>query len=311
MNEQISPWQLLSDEALAVNKNELLKAFQSRYESENRDVGKCPVHWYHRVDSTMEMVRRIAENQLQTDESVFLIPFRGSAMTLVPRAVVLAQEQTSGVGRRGRRWQSNSGVGAYMTIAFEILEEWRECNIGCWPLVVGCAVQESLSLYGSKCRLKWPNDVVINPDITRPLQKLAGILVISFNTSSNKRYLSTGIGINVLPNSQTESVNGISLHQTIKGSPSIAEVAGSVLASLFRSTAEFSESGFRPFYEKWEHLSVLNGRQVQVECGKSIFEGTVKGINLDGALLLASQKGDQELKAIYSGEVSRVYVTSN
>ena len=99
--------------------------------------------------------------------------------------VVLADEQTAGVGRLGRSWLSHSELGIYCSILLRLALKPGSLPIA--SLVLGLATAEAVQRSTEVvCDLRWPNDVLINE------RKAAGIL-----THLTEGCIIAGIGINV------------------------------------------------------------------------------------------------------------------
>lgn len=77
-----------------------------------------------------------------------------------PGRVVVAEHQTAGIGRRGRRWDSPPGTG--MAISAVVPAVPQEV-MGWVPLAAGLALVEALadSRWPVDATLKWPNDVLV------------------------------------------------------------------------------------------------------------------------------------------------------
>ena len=84
--------------------------------------------------------------------------------------VVVADEQTSGRGRRGTTWASPPGAGLY----FSFVARPDQASMQSLPLLTlaaGVAVREGIAVAtGLAADLKWPNDLIVGR------RKLAGIL---------------------------------------------------------------------------------------------------------------------------------------
>src|SRR5208283_1368527 len=101
------------------------------------------------------------------------------AASLELGAVVLAEEQTAGLGRNGHTWHSEAGSGIYCSMVL--------APSPVLTLALGLAAQDAVAKStGIACDLRWPNDVMIAD------RKVAGILV---QLSGAKAI--AGIGINV------------------------------------------------------------------------------------------------------------------
>jgi BirA family biotin operon repressor/biotin-[acetyl-CoA-carboxylase] ligase len=99
--------------------------------------------------------------------------------------VVVAEEQTAGEGRQGRRWHSEKGAGLYVSIVLRpVLPAESLLTLA---LALGLAAREAiLEATGISCELKWPNDLLAGG------RKCAGILA-----QRTPEAVIAGIGINV------------------------------------------------------------------------------------------------------------------
>src|SRR5262245_39582613 len=89
--------------------------------------------------------------------------------------VIVADEQTAGMGRHGRTWHSASGEGLYVSIVM--------APVPLLTLALGLAVRHVI---GEQADLRWPNDVLLRE------HKVAGILA-----QTEGEAVIAGIGINV------------------------------------------------------------------------------------------------------------------
>jgi BirA family biotin operon repressor/biotin-[acetyl-CoA-carboxylase] ligase len=108
------------------------------------------------------------------------------------RAVLIAEEQTAGVGRRARQWSSPKGSGIYLSVLLRP-REVPFGGLGSLSVVAGLAVREVAASLGVDAVLKWPNDVLAGP----ARGKCAGIL--SEAVAGGEVSVVLGIGLNVLP----------------------------------------------------------------------------------------------------------------
>jgi BirA family transcriptional regulator, biotin operon repressor / biotin---[acetyl-CoA-carboxylase] ligase len=99
--------------------------------------------------------------------------------------VVLAEEQTAGIGRLGRSWVSDAELGIYCSILLRLPLE--PATLPVMNLLLGLATAEAIQKSTRvACDLRWPNDVLINE------RKVAGILAQLVDNC-----VIAGIGINV------------------------------------------------------------------------------------------------------------------
>lgn len=103
--------------------------------------------------------------------------------------VVIAETQTAGRGRRNNRWESQPGLGIWMTILLRPripLVPLQEAA-GFTMLAAMSVVRAVEHVCGLSPRIKWPNDVLIGE------RKVCGILAEA-GGSSNARYMNPGTG---------------------------------------------------------------------------------------------------------------------
>ncbi len=105
------------------------------------------------------------------------------------RTVLLAEEQTAGVGRRARQWSSPKGAGLYLSVALRPGVPFT--TLGSLSVVAGLAVRAVAAGVGVDAVLKWPNDVLSGG------AKCAGILAEA--VAGDPPSIVLGIGLNVLP----------------------------------------------------------------------------------------------------------------
>ena len=103
--------------------------------------------------------------------------------------LVLADEQTAGRGRHGRRWASSPGAGIWLTLV-ERPTDARALDV--LALRCGLYAAEALDdLAGASIGVKWPNDLFVGD------RKLAGILIETRWRGSAPDWVAIGVGLNV------------------------------------------------------------------------------------------------------------------
>lgn len=211
-------------------------------------------------------------------------------------ALCLAEMQTAGKGRRGRRWHSPFASNLYLSLAFDL--DGGGAAVDGLSLVAGLALAETLESLGqSEVALKWPNDVWIAG------RKVAGLLVELQGEAQGGFRVVLGIGLNVyLTPAQGEAIDQpwTSLQQQGRvpegGRNQILAV---LLNQLLPQLDRFREQGFSSFHDRWQHFDALRDQPLSVP-GQSI-RGTGAGVDARGCLLLETEQGRMTLNA---GEVS-------
>jgi BirA family biotin operon repressor/biotin-[acetyl-CoA-carboxylase] ligase len=216
---------------------------------------------------------------------------------------LLAEYQTGGRGRRGRRWLSPLGSGLCLSLSW--LWESPPRDLAALGLVVGVAVAEASAALGARdIGLKWPNDVVGGGG------KLAGILVDVAGEPSGPLKVVAGVGMNLRPvRGLAEAVAGeagalppAALDDLVPGGGvSRNALAAALIGGLVLEIGRFAREGFLPFADRWRKLDWLYGRPVTVATGAGRSAGVARGIGADGALLL---EREGQVSTVLAGDVS-------
>jgi BirA family biotin operon repressor/biotin-[acetyl-CoA-carboxylase] ligase len=211
----------------------------------------------------------------------------------------LAEFQSAGRGRRGRQWVAPFGSGLCLSVGWSFRD--APAALGALSLAAGVAALRALARLGfGGLALKWPNDIV------REDAKLGGILIDLRGEAAGPAFVVAGIGINVrLPRATSErlAADGVKVLDlaALAAPPPRNTLAGVVMAELVQALAEFGARGLAAFMDEWERADALAGRAVRVLQGGDALEGTARGVDGDGALLLETGAG---VRRILSGEVS-------
>lgn len=103
--------------------------------------------------------------------------------------LIVADEQTAGRGRGGRRWASASGQGIWLTL---IERELDPTVLTLLALRLGIAAADALQPFAEEpIAVKWPNDLWL------PGGKLAGILAEARWRDGAPEWVAIGMGVNV------------------------------------------------------------------------------------------------------------------
>ena len=213
-------------------------------------------------------------------------------------ALVVADMQTAGRGRRGRTWDSPAGKNVYFTLILK--PDYVPDKASMVTLVMAMAVAEGIrSTCGAETGIKWPNDIVING------KKVCGILTEMSAEQGYIHHVVIGVGINVgrqefAPEIATRaaSLEG----ECGKRVPKAGLVANIMKAfekyyEVFRKTTDLSL-----LMEDYNALLVNRDREVRVLDPGGEYTGVSRRINETGELLVELPEGG--LSRVYSGEVS-------
>lgn len=208
----------------------------------------------------------------------------------------VAEYQTAGRGRRGRKWFSPFGANLYLSMYWR-LEQGPAAAIGL-SLVIGIVMAEVLqSLGADKVRVKWPNDLYLSD------RKLAGILVELTGKTGDAAQIVIGAGINlIMRRVENDVINqgwinlqeaGITIDRNT--------LAVRLIKELRDSLRLFEQEGLAPYLSRWERLDNFINRPVKLIIGDKEIFGISRGIDTQGALLLEQ---DGVIKPWVGGEIS-------
>ncbi len=222
--------------------------------------------------------------------------------SLPPRAgaaaVVLAECQTGGRGRRGRGWVAPPGGGICFSLGWQFSE--MPADLSALSLVVGICVAHALQELGiSDVRLKWPNDLVT------PRGKLGGILIEMRAEAGGPVHVVIGVGLNVMLDDAARAsilaTGNVADDMREHGVPDRNAIVAAMLRRLLPELDSFPRHGFTPHLSDWNDCDALFDRGVRVENAGETVRGVARGVDAHGALLVETPQG---VKRFISGEVS-------
>ncbi len=212
----------------------------------------------------------------------------------------LAEQQTSGKGRRGRPWVSPFGSNCYLSLLWRFEE--GPASLSGLSLAIGVAVIRALKKQGIQgIGLKWPNDIFWQQ------KKLGGILLEVSGESNGPCSAVIGLGLNV--HLSDDVAVGIEqewtdINKIVGDSIAISrnKLLANLMSEILQVCQDYTEKTFSDYSNEWRSYDCLQNQQVNVFIGQKTISGIVKGIDDDGLLLLQIESG--EIKHYASGEIS-------
>jgi BirA family biotin operon repressor/biotin-[acetyl-CoA-carboxylase] ligase len=236
------------------------------------------VEWHPELGSTSDRLKQLA---------------RGGAREWT---VVLADRQSSGRGREGRRWESPGG-GLYLSVLLRPPGE-RAALV---PLAAGVAVAEAVAALGVRAELKWPNDVLARG------RKLGGILAEASSGSAGVEWVVVGIGVNVALDASSLPAELALSATSLAAEGAAADASGLAAAVLARLGVWYDALREAPggVVAAWRERAVpWWDSEVDVRSGDALLRGRLVEVADDGALVI--ELGGGVRRRLVSGEVSRV-----
>ena len=203
--------------------------------------------------------------------------------------VVVADEQTAGMGRHGHTWHSAGDGGLYLSIILRL--PLQPDVLPVLTMALGLAVQCSVEeVCAAPCDIRWPNDLLLGG------KKLAGIMVQAADGGA----LIAGIGVNVNQIGFPEDLRSIATSLRIENSREYSkeELLDSVVAESLKYAALLAESGKSHILKQFEgRSSYARGKAVEVDDGRRVFAGVTAGLDENGFLMVETPSGIETVMA--------------
>lgn len=237
---------------------------------------------------------------LRPQNQLHYFPALGSTMTEAARlaatgvphgTVIVADEQTAGVGRLGRAWHSEADAGLYSTTLLRL--PLPSANVPLAALMLGLATADAITAVSNlPCDLRWPNDVLIHE------RKVAGILA-----QLSEGCILAGIGINVSQSAFPDDLRTPATSLLLAGgghAPAREDLLVRLLASLDTFSALLIDAGPSAIVRAFTAASsyVLHRRVTVEESGT---EGVTAGLDENGFLLV--RLGNNRVERVHSGGI--------
>jgi BirA family biotin operon repressor/biotin-[acetyl-CoA-carboxylase] ligase len=213
-------------------------------------------------------------------------------------AVVLAEEQTAGRGRVGRKWHSERAAGIYVTLLLR--PKLAPVQAPLLTMMAGLSAHAAVqALTGLEVDLKWPNDLLVGG------KKLGGILTEMHAEPAQVRFLIVGIGLNVNQEKFPGELANVatSLRAETGKSQSRMELLVRLLREFESDYNRFLREGVASVVKRFESVSsYAKGKRVRVTNGTESYAGITAGLGPEG--LLQVEREDGRITAVVSGDVT-------
>ena len=202
--------------------------------------------------------------------------------------LILAESQTQGRGRHGRRWHAPPGSSI---LGSAILRHRLRANqVGLPNLIGAVAIATAINeLTDLSTQIKWPNDVLIQG------KKVSGVLTELEYDRHRQPFFVMGFGVNVnttsadLPEELRASATSLRLESKRK----ISRVAllQAILHRLEENYLCLKYGETDPIIATANGLLHLSGDWIEIKMTDGVFRGHAEAIDQDGGLLLRDING--------------------
>ncbi len=268
-----------SDKISFIDSPDSLIDTEISYSLETKIFGR-KIYAYQRIQSTNSIATQLADS--------------GAA----EGTIIIAEQQTKGRGRLGRKWFSPAGNSLYFSLILRPKIHPRQApGIS---LITAVALTETISTYGNlPVKVKWPNDVLIGG------RKTAGILTELSAEPDIVNFIVVGIGINInhKKNDFPEEICNLATSLRIELGKKVKRVQflKRLLVRLENEYLLFKKSGLTETRPKLVEYSSLIGNDITLRIGRRSVSGRVMDIDEDGRLIVATPTGPE---AFIAGEVT-------
>jgi BirA family biotin operon repressor/biotin-[acetyl-CoA-carboxylase] ligase len=213
--------------------------------------------------------------------------------------VVIAETQTSGKGRLGRKWISPKR-NLYLSVVLR-----PNIPIHKAPLITltgAVAVASSIrTSCGLEAGIKWPNDILISG------KKVSGLLTEMSAEQDRIRHIVLGIGVDVNMEMGELPPEVRSLTTTLAAEAGAKINRTALLQQVLRDLERWYQkflNNHADVLEEWKKLNMTVGNRITVSGAGEDLEGLAQGVDSDGRLIVRLDDG--AIRTVAAGDVTIV-----
>ena len=236
---------------------------------QNQTIGRR-IHTYDRVGSTNDLALQSGIDGAEEG------------------TLILAESQTQGRGRHGRRWLAPPGSSILASVILR--HRLRADQVGLPNLIGAVAIATAIKeLTNLSAQIKWPNDVLIQK------KKVSGVLTELEYDQHQQPFFVMGFGVNVnttkadLPEELRASATSLRIESGRKISRVV--LLQTILHRLEENYLRLKHSDIEPIIATANRLLYLSGNWIQLQTANEIFCGQVELVDQGGGLLLRDMSG--------------------
>jgi BirA family biotin operon repressor/biotin-[acetyl-CoA-carboxylase] ligase len=206
--------------------------------------------------------------------------------------VVVADAQTKGRGRGGRKWESPKG-GLWFSIILR--PDAPSLRLPLLQFLASNAARQALEdETGLSVKLKWPNDLLLGN------AKVGGILIESKSLGDRVSFAILGIGLNINQGRAQVPSGATSLHLTSGKRYDLRLLLRAILGQLRSAYDDLDHPS--KIMEDWWRNCIHRPLRVQVTLPKETVTGISRAIEEDGTLVI--ETGDRRIRKVNEGSLT-------
>jgi BirA family biotin operon repressor/biotin-[acetyl-CoA-carboxylase] ligase len=238
-------------------------------------LGRCIVY-HETADSTNAVAKKLAQRGAEEG------------------TLVIAEQQTAGRGRLGRKWLAPRGTSLLFSLVFRPdLAVERAHGL---TMVCGLGSCEAIhALTDLPAKLKWPNDILLHG------RKAGGILTEVSTIGMRLDHAVIGIGLNVNLEVATlpTEFNATSISNELGHTVSRLSLLQTMLCRIERRYSMLCQGKWP--VKDWAAALDTIGQRVKLHTAQGILEGTATAVDEEGALMLCLDNG--KLRKVHVGDI--------
>ena len=225
-------------------------------------------HYFTTLNSTHEYAVRLIKNEP------------------INESLIVAEYQSSGRGRSGRKWFSKLGSGILVSIVLD-LSNIKSEDFSMLPIALSLSVAKTIN-----SNLSWPNDIVVND------KKIGGTLISNF-IKGDKKHAVLSLGLNVFGSGDEVSPalkQATTMHQEGMIEKGWKNPRATILKNWINNLDKEIKniSNKDKLFKEWSSLLV--------DKGKKIFWIDIHGKKFYGEFIEGSQNGNAFVRDIDGNE---------
>ncbi|MGN1095647.1 MAG: biotin--[acetyl-CoA-carboxylase] ligase [Eubacteriales bacterium] len=209
------------------------------------------------------------------------------------KALIVANEQTSGRGRLGRSFFSPASTGIYFTAIIPFSSSLADASL--ITAAASVAVIRTIETLTDKhVGIKWVNDIYLDG------KKICGILTEAVTDLESGRLsgLAVGIGINLSTEDFPDEISSVAASLGIKNADR-ALIAARIAKELFSLSEDLSSCSF---LEEYKAHSIILGKEINYFINGEAHPAIAKDIDERGGLIVILPDGTKT--ALRGGEIT-------
>ncbi|HTX18700.1 MAG TPA: biotin--[acetyl-CoA-carboxylase] ligase [Bacteroidota bacterium] len=211
--------------------------------------------------------------------------------------LVLAEEQTQGRGRQGRRWEAEKGMNLLFSVVFRTPFIHERARI--LPFVAALATADAVE-QTTRCKVecKWPNDLLIDK------KKFAGMLIEAEAQNDSVTTVILGTGVNVNQTGFSDDLVTKATSLRLAGGVNVDRVGllCRILEELERRLVQLGRFSTDIVLDEWKRHTTMIGSTITLTEKSGRTTGKAVDVAPNGALLFEEKGGAR--REVFAGDVT-------